>query len=85
MVEVASVGVPQRGQLVGVCVGESGNPQLMHFIVIVSRSYNWPHYISLLYSTNNSYGSKLCLAEWATIMLLASLTEPGGPHTIMLP
>jgi len=82
---VATVGVPQRGQLVGVCVGESGNPQLVHFMVVVSRSNNWPHYISLLYSTNNSYGSKLCIAERAMAMSLASLTEPGGPHTMMLP
>ena len=81
---MASVGVPQRGQLGGVCVGESGNPQLVHFMVVVSRSNNWPHYISLLYSTHNSCGSKLYV-EWAMILLLASLTEPGGPHTMMLP
>jgi len=28
----ASIGVPQRGQLVVVRDGESGHPQLMHFI-----------------------------------------------------
>ena len=77
--------VPQRGQLVGVRVGESGNPQLLHFMVIVSQSYNEPHYIALLYSTNWVFRSKLCIAEWAMSMLLASLTEPGGPHTMMLP
>ena len=70
--------------MVGVCVGEIGNPQLVHFMVIVSRKYIWPLYISLFYSTNNLHGCKLCIAEWAIIILLASLTEIGGPHTMML-
>jgi hypothetical protein len=38
MVEDVAVGVAQRGQLVGVRVGESGNPQLEHLMVIVSQS-----------------------------------------------
>jgi hypothetical protein len=30
------MGVPQRGQLAVVRDGESGNPQLLHFMVILS-------------------------------------------------
>jgi hypothetical protein len=40
--------VPQRGQFVGVCDGESGIPQFVHFMVTVSQILYLPmyHYFS---------------------------------------
>jgi hypothetical protein len=76
----APTGVPQRGQFPRARVGESGNPQAVHFIALSFQAESIPIVFPLINVTFQRVCGKSSVAEWA--IQNSCLTERLIPTTI---